>query len=202
MFDAPARRVIAQVITGPTRALGRLGISPNMLSVCGAVMGVGSALLVARQRPLLGLVVWLVSRVIDGMDGILARETNQATPFGGYLDITLDMVAYSAMLVGFAFIHPEGGWVWAAILVGYLLVTTTTLALSSVLEREQANIRENDRSLQFTPGFAEAGETTIVYALFALLPAFVTPIGWIWAAVCAATVVQRTLLAHKLLHKV
>ena len=133
------------------------------------------------------------------MDGILARETHCVTPFGAYLDITLDMMAYSAMLAGFAWIHPEGGWVWSAILVGYLLVTTTTLALSSVLESEHAKLTRNDRSLQFTPGFAEAGETTVVYALFALLPSYVTPVGWVWVAVCAATVVQRTLLARKLL---
>ncbi len=170
-----------------------------MLSVFGATLGVLAAVLVARQHALGGLAVWLISRIVDGMDGILARETDSVTPFGGYLDITLDMIAYSAMLLGFAWIHPEGGWVWAAILVGYLLVTTTTLALSSVLEKENARIRDNDRSLQFTPGFAEAGETTVVYALFALLPSLVTPIGWVWAAVCAATVIQRTLLARKLL---
>jgi len=170
-----------------------------MLSVFGATLGVVGGLVVAGGHPLLGLGAWLISRIVDGMDGILARETNRVTPFGGYLDITLDMMAYSAMLLGFAWIHPEGGWVWAAILVGYLLVTTTTLALSSMLEKENARIGTNDRSLQFTPGFAEAGETTVVYALFALLPSFVTPIGWAWAAVCAATVVQRTLLARKLL---
>ena len=199
MFDAPIRRVVARLIAGPTRSLGNMGISPNMLSVCAAMLGVLAALLVAREHALAGLATWLVSRIVDGMDGILARETNRVTPFGGYLDITLDMMAYSAMLLGFAWIHPEGGWVWAAILVGYLLVTTTTLALSSVLEKEHAKVRNNDRSLQFTPGFAEAGETTVVYALFALLPSHVTPIGWVWAAVCAATVVQRSLLARRLL---
>ena len=199
MFDAPVRRLVARVLLPPTRVLGRIGCSPNMLSVCGALLGVLAAVSVARGATIVGIGVWLVSRIVDGMDGILARETQRATAFGGYLDITLDMIAYSAMLIGFAVRHPEGQWVWPAILIGYLLVTTTTLALSNMLERAQQHIAGNDRSLQFTPGFAEAGETTVVYVLFALLPAWVVPIGWVWAGLCAATVVQRTILAKRLL---
>lgn len=199
MFDAPVRRVVARLLAAPARALARAGVSPNEVSLLAALLGVTAGVLVADHRVSLGLGVWLLSRVLDGMDGVLARESGRASAFGGYLDITLDMVAYSAMLLGYASIHPEGGWVWSAILVGYLLVTTTTLALSSILEREQATLRDNDRTLQFTPGFAEAGETTLVYVLFALLPSLITPIAWIWVGVCAATVVQRTLLARRLL---
>lgn len=199
MFDAPVRRLVARVLAGPARALSRIGVTPNALSCTAALLGVGAAWLVASTHTYLGLVLWLVSRILDGMDGVLARESGRASAFGGYLDITLDMLAYSAMVLGFAAIHPTGGWVWSAILVGYLLVTTTTLALSSILEKQQAHIANNDRSLQFTPGFAEAGETTFVYVLLVLLPSLSTAIGWTWVAVCAATVVQRTLLARRLL---
>lgn len=199
MFDAPVRRVVARVLAAPARALARAGVSPNAATIAAALLGMAAALLIASNRSLSGIGVWLVSRVLDGMDGVLGRATGRTSSFGGYLDITLDMLAYCAMVLGFAVIHPEGGAVWAAILVGYVLVTTTTLALSSVLEKEQARVADNDRSLQFTPGFAEAGETTAVYVLMVLLPALTTAIGWAWVAVCAATVVQRTLLARRLL---
>lgn len=199
MFDEPVRRLLPRVFAAPARLLARWGVSPNMLSIAGAASGIAAGLLVAKGLTAFGVAVWLASRVLDGMDGLLARETGRASAFGGYLDITLDMIAYSTMLLGFAAVHPEAGWVWSAILVGYLLVTTTTLALSSILEKERATIAGNNRSLQFTPGFAEAGETTAAYVLFALFPQHITPLAWGWAALCGATVVQRTLLARRLL---
>jgi len=200
MFDEIIRRVMPRVLSAPARVLARAGVSPNMVSVFGAALGVGSGVLVARDHVGAGIGLWLFSRVLDGLDGILARESGMTSAFGGYLDITLDMAAYSAMLLGFAVIHPEGGIVWAVVLMGYLLVTTTTLALSSLIEKQNARVLpENNRSLQFTPGFAEAGETTAAYVLLALFPGSVTAIAWGWTALCFATVVQRTLLARRLL---
>ena len=200
MFDESIRRVMPRVLSAPARWLARVGVSPNIVSVSGAALGVASGVLVAREHVAIGIGLWLLSRVLDGLDGILARESGSASAFGGFLDITLDMTAYSAMLLGFAVIHPEGGMVWAVVLMGYLLVTTTTLALSSLIEKQNARVLpENNRSLQFTPGFAEAGETTAVYVLLAVFPGWTAAIAWGWAVLCFATVVQRTLLAKRLL---
>lgn len=94
---------------------------------------------------------------------MLARASGRGSAFGEFLHITLDMAAYSALLTGVAVIQPEGGVVWALVLMGYLMVTSTTLALSRLLEEQSADAWPgNNCSLQFTPGFAEAGETTVV----------------------------------------
>jgi phosphatidylglycerophosphate synthase len=199
MIDAPVRRQLGAWLAPAGRWLGRAGVTPNALTIAGAALGVVAALLVARGAAWLALGTWLVSRFVDALDGIVAREAGLATPFGGYLDITLDMIAYGAMVLGFAAVHPAQRWLWPAVLFGYLLVTTTTLALSSILEARRAVQPHNDRSLQFTAGYAEAGETSVVYALFTAWPAGVAYVGWAWVAVCAATVVQRTVLARRLL---
>jgi hypothetical protein len=103
------------------------------------------------------------------------------------------------MALAFGVVHPADRWLTAWVLFGYLLVTTTTLALSSILEREALARPDNDRTLQFTPGFAEAGETSVVYALWVLLPGAYRVVGWAWVALCLATAVQRTVLARRLL---
>lgn len=200
MFDEVVRRELPAWLAPSARVVARLGVTPNSVSLAGALLGVMAGVLVARNHATIGIVLWLLSRVLDGLDGILARQSGTTSAFGGYLDITLDMAAYSAMLMGFALIHPEGGWVWSMVLVGYLMVTTTTLALSSLLEKLQVlRGASNNRSLQFTPGFAEAGETTVVYVLLVLAPSWAVPIAWVWTAVCFATVIQRTILAKRLL---
>jgi phosphatidylglycerophosphate synthase len=157
-----------------------------------------ASVLVARGALLAGIGLWLVSRLLDGFDGLLARHSGRASLYGGYLDITLDMAAYAAMSLGFAYVMPEQRLRWAFVLVGYILAITTTLALSSLAERADRQLGGN-RSLQFTPGLAEAGETTIVYVALALLPQFGR---WIldgWIVMLALTAIQRTLLARRLL---
>lgn len=199
MFDDAFRRRLPPFVSGAVRLLAAWRVSPNQVTVGAAVLGCAAGALVARGAAWTGLAVWLASRLLDGIDGILARDTGQKTAFGGYLDITFDMLAYCVMLLGFWIQHPEAAWAWPAILLGYVLVTTSTLALSSVLEQQRVASDDGDRTIRFTPGLAEAGETSIVYVLFTVFPAAVTPVAWVWAAMCGITVVQRTLLARRLL---
>lgn len=176
-----------------------LGVAPNQVTWSAFLLSLPAAWLVGIGWGWAGLALWLSSRLLDGLDGLVARTAGTATSYGGYLDITLDMAAYSAMAVGFGAAHPEHALLFHLILMGYVLCGTTVLALSSILERERAQLPGNDRTLQLTPGYAEAGETTIAYALFTLFPNQVEWLAWAWIAVLAATVVQRTLLARRLL---
>ncbi len=199
MFDEQFRRVFPAVAAAPVRALARARITPNQVSVAACTLGCIAAVSLGAGYPVSALTLWLAGRVLDGMDGLLARETGAGTAFGGYLDITLDMVAYGAMVIGFAVQRPEHAIAWMCILFGYVLVTTSTLALSSLLEAQHAREGLTNRSIAFTPGFAEAGETSIVYALLVLVPVAIPMIAWAWVALLAATVVQRTRLAWRVL---
>ncbi|MDX2260516.1 MAG: CDP-alcohol phosphatidyltransferase family protein [Gemmatimonadales bacterium] len=199
MLDTPFRRHFATWVAPLARGLVARGVTPNQITVSAFLLAIPSAYLVASGHAIAGVLLWLVSRLLDGFDGVVARMGGTATDFGGYLDITLDMAAYSAMAVGFGVLHPDHGTLFLLILTGYVLCGTTVLALSSILEREKAQLSGNDRTLQLTPGYAEAGETTIAYALFALFPGQIEWLAWGWTLVLGATVVQRTVLARRLL---
>jgi len=199
MFDEPFRVRFQPVGRPLAHVLARLRVRPAHVTVAAFALGILAAILIARGRTHLGIVTWLVSRVGDGLDGLLARETNEVTAFGGYLDITLDMAAYAAMVVGFAVIHPHLAAEWAMVLAGYVVAITTTLALSDAAGVLGRQASETDRTFQFTPGFAEAGETNTVYILWALFPQHVVWLVWIWIGVLAATGVQRTYLASRIL---
>ena len=198
MLDEPFRQWMARRADGPVSLLARAGVTPNALTWAGFAIAVVSAFVIARGAPRIGIALWLVSRVLDGFDGLLARRSGQSTLYGGYLDIVLDMGAYSAVAIGFAWVMPTYRLQWTLVLVGYVLAITTTLALSSLAERADRQLGGN-RSLQFTPGLAEAGETTIVYVALAMLPAVSEWILHGWIVLLALTAVQRTLLARRLL---
>lgn len=163
------------------------------------LLGVSAAALIALGQAQAGLAVWLISRVGDGLDGPLARETGGSTAFGGYLDITLDMAAYAAMVLGFAARHPDLTVAWAAVLAGYVLVITTTLALSDAAGVLGRQVSGTNRTFQFTPGITEAGETNVMYVIWVVWPEHVWWLVWVWIVALVATGLQRTHLAWRVL---
>ena len=199
MLDEPFRRRFATTLRPIVPGLARLGLTPNQMTVGAFVLAVIAAVLVATDRPAAALAVWIASRIGDGLDGLLARHTGRTSAFGGYLDITLDMAGYAAMVIGFAVRHPELALAWSLILAGYVLAITTTLALSDAARASGRRISETDRTFQFSAALAEAGETTIMYVLWLVLPQQLPWLVWIWVAMLAVTALQRTARAWRLL---
>lgn len=198
MLDEPFRAWLSRTAAAPARWMHRAGWSPNAVTVLGFALSGSAAWPIAVGSLRVGIALWLAGRILDGYDGLLARISGRASLFGGFLDITLDMLAYSAMAVAFAIRMPQDQLLWMLVLAGYVLAITTTLALSSVLERADQQLG-GDRSLQFTPGLAEGGETTIVYVLIALAPHW-SP--WVlrgWLLLLAITFLERLRLARRLL---
>lgn len=198
MIDDAFRAWLARRAAGPARALQRAGVTPNQVTIAATIMGVAAAGLVAAKMPLIGIFLWIGSRLLDGYDGLLARLGDRTTLFGGYLDITGDMLAYTAMAIGFAIAMPADAVRWMMVLLGYVLAITTTLALSSLAERADRQLGGN-RSIQFTRAWAEGGETTLVYVVIALVPSASRIVLGVWMVLLAVTAVQRTLLARRLL---
>jgi len=198
MIDEPFRQWLARRWSAPAVALHRAGITANQVTVVAALLGLTAAALVAVQLTWVGIALWLASRLLDGYDGMLARLAGGGSLFGGYLDITLDMLAYAAMAVAFAVAMPADGVLWTLVLLGYVIAITTTLALSSLAEKADRQLG-GDRSIQFTRALAEGGETTIVYVVIALAPSISRYVLVVWIALLAITAIQRTALARRLL---
>lgn len=198
MIDEPFRQWMARRWSAPARLLHRAGVTANQISVAAAVLGLAAAVLVAVLFTWAGVALWLVSRVLDGYDGMVARLSGTSTLFGGYLDITLDMLAYSAMAIAFAIAMPADRVLWMLVLLGYVMAITTTLALSSLAEKADRQLGGN-RSIQFTRALAEGGETTAVYVVIALVPSVSRYTLLVWIALLAISAVQRTRMARTLL---
>jgi phosphatidylglycerophosphate synthase len=176
----------------------RLSLTPDHVTILGLGVALVASLAVAQGLFGVALVLWWVSRVADGTDGLYARRSGQTTRFGAYLDIVLDMAAYGAMVLGFAHAVPSLGPEWAAMLFLYILCITSALALG-VQEADLPNRPRDDRGLRLGTGLAEGGETGIAYTLFLLFPEQLAWTTRVWIAVLALTIVLRTLLARRIL---
>lgn len=209
MFDHRLREQLDAPLTAIAARLDRPWITPDRLTLAGLVVGLASAGLAASQLWVWALVAWWVSRLLDGLDGPLARRRSvddAGSPAGGFLDITADFLVYGAAVVGVA-VGTVGSaaavtdWLpFAAVLLAYYVNGTAFLAFSSIAERTGHRI-DDGRSLSFLGGLAEGAETIVVHSLWLLLPAIAGPIAWVWAGVVGVSAAHRVVTGHRVLHQ-
>lgn len=194
MLDVPVRRVLAPPLDSMARGLDRAGISPMAVTGVGWLVGVAACVAVATGHWWIALALWLLNRLLDGLDGPLARRTG-ATDLGGFLDIVADFSIYGGFVLAVGIERPEARIACLVLLLTYYLSGSAFLALSSVLERRgeaQRAVAGNDgRSLLFIGGLAEGTETVIAGSLFCLFPQYAEAIAYVFAAAVAVTALQR-----------
>ncbi len=199
MLDGAARRVLEPALARLAAGVDRPWVSPDRITAAGLVLGLGSAAAAALQEWPAALVLWLVSRLADGLDGPLARRRRSRTGepdagAGGFFDITADFAVYGAGVVGVAIGTAGAGtapWEpFLLVLLAYYLNGAAFLAFSSIAERSGRRL-DDGRSLSFLGGLAEGTETVVVHALWLLFPELAWRIAVVWALVVFLSAAQR-----------
>ena len=96
-----ARRVISDYVETPvTLLLGRMGLTPNLVTIIGLLIAGAGAYLIGVGQWWAGGIVVLFAGVFDMFDGALARATGRASNFGALLDSTIDRVSEAVVLLG------------------------------------------------------------------------------------------------------
>lgn len=197
MFDARIRGVIGPPLEVAGQRLAAAGVSPPVITAAGWGAGVGACVAAAVRLWPLALVLWLVNRALDGLDGPVARAGG-ATDRGAFLDVVADFSVYGGFIVGVAIGIPDARLACAVLLSTYYVSGTALLALSSLLERRRQN-NGDERSLRLVGGLAEGFETVAVYVLFCLFPGAAAGTAWVFAAMVAVTAVQRVVTGARIL---
>ncbi len=89
-FSDRLRKLTYPLLLPVARSLGRLGLTPNMLSLIGMAAYVVAALVLASGHPYACAALLVVFGPLDVLDGTLARDTGQDSDYGAFLDATLD----------------------------------------------------------------------------------------------------------------
>lgn len=130
MFTDWLRKVSKGIIQPIARLTGRLGISPNALTIAGCVLNLGISVLIGMGYLRLGGFLLLPAFAFDALDGAVAREMNRVTKFGAFLDSCLDRISESAVFLALAWWSMSRGTYLVAILaivslMGAMLVSYT-----------------------------------------------------------------------------
>ena len=189
-------RALTALIRRPLQALARgavaLKLQADAITLVGFGVGMAAALAIAAGQPLWGLALMLSSRLLDGLDGAVARLT-APTDRGAFLDITLDFLFYASIPLAFAISQPAANALPAAVLLAAFMGTASSFLAFAVLA-ERRGLQSADyphKGLFYLGGLTEASETLICFVLMCLWPAHFANLAYGFAALCGLTVVGR-----------
>jgi CDP-diacylglycerol---glycerol-3-phosphate 3-phosphatidyltransferase len=126
-----------RILNGIASVLAFFRLTPNILTITGVFLNAIVAYVLVEGRFFLAGWLYLTVSMTDLLDGILARQKNMATPFGGFLDSVMDRfgdaVIFTGLLLHYAFIQNIPCiLITLAALIG-ALITSYTRARAEVL---------------------------------------------------------------------
>jgi CDP-diacylglycerol--glycerol-3-phosphate 3-phosphatidyltransferase len=89
-------------------------LTPNAISLTGFALNVVAAVLVLERYYFLAGIAFIVGSVCDTLDGRYSRMSGKGTPFGAFLDSTLDRIEEGVVLAAVCVIFADQGKEWAA----------------------------------------------------------------------------------------
>jgi phosphatidylglycerophosphate synthase len=171
MLDPAFRSLIKKPLDAAGRWLAGLGLNANQVTIAGLGLGLAAAIAIALGGFAIGLFLFLLSRIADGLDGVVARLT-MPTDQGGFLDIAQDFFVYAAIPLAFAVYDPSNNAFSAALLLASFLANGTVFLAFAILAEKRALVSDfrDARSIYYIGGIAEGSETIAFFTAFCLFP--------------------------------
>ena len=126
------------------RQLAAISVTANQVTLIACLLsillGVVLALFPTFSSLFFLIPIWLFLRMaLNAIDGMLAREFNQKSPLGGYLNEITDVVSDAALYLPFAFVAPFNG-----IQISSIIWLAALSELCGILGQVQGTTRRYD----------------------------------------------------------
>ena len=197
MLDHLSLKLARPLLGKLATILAARNISADQVTLAGFAAGLSAAVAIGFQSYFVGIVLILLNRLADGVDGAVAR-INGPTDSGAFLDIILDFIFYSAIVFAFGVANPESnGLAAAALIFSFVGTGSSFLAYAIMAERYQlTDLRLPDKGFYYLGGLTEATETIAFFIIFCLFPNSFAILAWIFASLCWVSTVLRIIYAY------
>jgi CDP-diacylglycerol--glycerol-3-phosphate 3-phosphatidyltransferase len=187
-YQDEARRIASRSIAG----LERTSVTPDALTISGVALCIAGAVVVYFEYVsewlfILGAALFVVGSILDILDGALARRSGKGTPFGAFLDSTVDRIGEAFMIAAIGLVLMRDGSTWGlalafAAMAGSFLVSYTRARAEVLGLKGDVGLGSRaERVVVITAGLVLAPIGALPWAM-----AILTATAWI-------TVVQRVL---------
>src|SRR3954463_4968877 len=178
MLDARLRQIIDPPLDRIGARLAGWRIGADAVTVAGFGVGVGAWIALAVQAYASALLLVILNRLCDGLDGAVARHAG-VTNRGGYLDIVLDFVFYAGMPFFFAVGRLEAALPAAFLAFSFMGTASSFLAFAAfAAKRGLASTARGRKSLYYLGGLTEGAETIALFVLICIAPSWFEPAAW------------------------
>ena len=192
MLSASLKPAVTRAINPIARAGLRIGLTPNAVTLIGAIGLISSALFLYPNGHLFGGTIAIsIFALSDLFDGAMARISQTgASSWGGFLDSTIDRLTDSAILIGVVLYLISADDSLTAVVLGALVLGSLVPYIRAKAESMQ---------IECSGGIAERTERLII-ALTAIgfeglgVPYALAVGMWLLLALAAVTVIQRILI--------
>ena len=162
-------------------------LTPNAISLTGLVLNVVAAVLVWQEMFIVGGIAFIVGSVCDTLDGRYSRMSGKGTPFGAFLDSTLDRMEEGLVLTAVAvtFVDDQDKLAIAAVVIAVL----ASLLVSYTRARAEA------LGVECKVGIANRAVRVVILSIGLLLAGLgvLAPAVYVLAVLGSVTVLQRIL---------
>ena len=194
MIDARILPLQQKILHPIAKLLVRLGVRADQITITGFLVGLIALPLIATENYEWALVFILGNRLLDGLDGPVARLT-QATDRGAFLDIALDFAFYAVIPLAFAFADSSANALAAAVLLTAFIGTGSSFLAFSLMAQKrglQSQIFPK-KGLYYVGGVTEGAETIAIFVAFCLWPNLFDILAYSFAFACLLTTLSRWL---------
>ena len=168
------------------RIVAKTHLTPNALTFLGLLLNIAVAAVIASGNLALGGIMVLLGGGFDVLDGAVARETQQTSKFGAFLDSTLDRYSEAIVFGGLLLYFTRSGAGTPPILLTYAAVVGSLMISYTRAKAEGLGTRGD-------VGFAQRLERVLILAGALLLS---KPV---WGVAALAILTQLTAF-HRIWH--
>ena len=200
MFDTFFIKNLKRPLHSSALAIDKCGVKANWITVLGFVVGMIAVPALYFEQTGLALLLIIMNRLMDGLDGAVARVQGP-TDLGGYLDITLDFIFYSAIVFGFALMNPlENALAASFVIFSFMGTGSSFLAFAIMAEKRSIERLDYGRkSLYFLGGLAEGSETIAFLVLICVFSEYFVWLAYGFGAICWVTTATRIYAGYRTL---
>jgi phosphatidylglycerophosphate synthase len=181
-----------RILLLPAGWLAGKGVTANGVTLSGFALGMLAVPAIAFQQYLLGLAFLLANRLLDGLDGAIARATGP-TDRGAFLDIALDFFLYAAIPFAFALADPGANALAAsALLLSFVGTGSSFLAFAVIAQkRGLPSTKMPKKGIFYLGGVTEGAETIGLFVAICLWPAAFATLAVIFVILALITTAAR-----------
>lgn len=192
MFDRHILPLQKATLAPLATRLVRRGVTADQISIAGFALGLLALPAIASGYYGAGLALIIANRLLDGLDGTVARMT-KPTDRGAFLDIALDFLFYALVPLAFAWADPVANGLAAATLIASFVGTGSSfLAFSTIAAKRGLSASDYpQKGLYYLGGLTEGAETIGLFVAMCLWPGQFAVLAYIFSALCLITTLMR-----------